>query len=315
MTFMTLQSVCRNLAVFVFISLALVTSFGESRYQQDPNCGQSDVTNSNNNRIVGGNKTEPGEFPWLVTLRYYKQHMCGASIVDSRFVLTASHCFKDTGLENSEGWSIVAGEHSIHTKEGNEVELNVKKILSHPQYNSVTNEHDIALLLLDGKLPHYSKHMRPVCLPENGTEVDRRVPVTVSGWGTEQFGVNRYSDTPKKVDVFTYDTTRCANIYRILVSGATVVPNTMLCAGHITGGRDSCQGDSGGPLMKMEDDGRWNQVGIVSWGSACGRPLLAGVYTKVSAYRTWIEETIGANNGARFFANFYYLIFLLFIVV
>jgi secreted trypsin-like serine protease len=36
----------------------------------------------------------------------------------------------------------------------------------------------------------------------------------------------------------------------------------MICAGQAA--KDSCSGDSGGPLIVNE--GRWTQVGIVSWG-------------------------------------------------
>jgi secreted trypsin-like serine protease len=36
----------------------------------------------------------------------------------------------------------------------------------------------------------------------------------------------------------------------------------MICAGRAA--KDSCSGDSGGPLVVNE--GRWTQVGIVSWG-------------------------------------------------
>ena len=34
------------------------------------------------------------------------------------------------------------------------------------------------------------------------------------------------------------------------------------------------------------------KVGIVSFGIGCGRRNVPGVYTKVSAYETWIEDVI-----------------------
>ena len=51
------------------------------------------------------------------------------------------------------------------------------------------------------------------------------------------------------------------------------------------------QGDGGGPLV-CEKNGQWYQVGIVSFGIGCGRPGVPGVYTKVSSYEAWIEDTI-----------------------
>ena len=52
-------------------------------------------------------------------------------------------------------------------------------------------------------------------------------------------------------------------------------------------------GDSGGPLI---DKSTGSLVGIVSWGEGCGLFGKPGVYTRVSAYADWIEETICQNS-------------------
>lgn len=51
------------------------------------------------------------------------------------------------------------------------------------------------------------------------------------------------------------------------------------------------QGDSGGGLMCEVEDGRWVLAGIVSWGDMCGTTGRPGVYTKVSSFMDWIEQT------------------------
>lgn len=50
------------------------------------------------------------------------------------------------------------------------------------------------------------------------------------------------------------------------------------------------QGDSGGPLLHQLANGRWVNIGIVSWGIRCGEPGRPGIYTRVNSYLDWIFE-------------------------
>eukprot|EP00063_Salmo_salar_P030861 XP_014005696.1 PREDICTED: transmembrane protease serine 3-like [Salmo salar] len=43
-------------------------------------------------RIVGGNISEPGQFPWQASLHDQNQHLCGGSIISPRWIVTAAHC-------------------------------------------------------------------------------------------------------------------------------------------------------------------------------------------------------------------------------
>lgn len=72
-----------------------------------------------------------------------------------------------------------------------------------------------------------------------------------------------------------------------------------LCAGsppdtsHLHG--DGCQGNSGGGLVCQEEMGQWVLAGVVSGGHGCGDPSAPSLYTRVSRFRSWIDEVIEAR--------------------
>ena len=54
-------------------------------------------------------------------------------------------------------------------------------------------------------------------------------------------------------------------------------------------GKDTCQGDSGGPIYVGTA-----QVGVTSFGIGCADSRYPGVYTRLSAYTTWLDTAITA---------------------
>uniref|UniRef100_A0A914UI94 Peptidase S1 domain-containing protein n=1 Tax=Plectus sambesii TaxID=2011161 RepID=A0A914UI94_9BILA len=79
-----------------------------------------------------------------------------------------------------------------------------------------------------------------------------------------------------------------------MTRGTTRITKAQVCAGSYLHG--TAPGDSGGPLQAVGTDGRWYQIGITSFGANDEKAMLdqgtyPGVYTRVSAYLTWINDT------------------------
>lgn len=43
-------------------------------------------------RIVGGQNADPGEWPWIAALFNGGRQFCGGSLIDNKHILTAAHC-------------------------------------------------------------------------------------------------------------------------------------------------------------------------------------------------------------------------------
>ena len=231
-------------------------------------------------RIVGGQKTDIKNHPWQVALQVRGQFHCGGSIVAERWIVTAAHCFER--VQRAGEWR-AKGRATNYATQG--VWERIERIVVHPKYNRSNYEHDIALVKLKSKA--------------NGAVIPRAqatmtVPagqeLEVTGWGATSEKDVGGSRVLQKVGVRYVDTATCnaPDAYKGQIAAG------MLCAGYPEGGKDACQGDSGGPLVWKTQDGPV-LVGVVSWGEGCARVQKYGVYTRVSAYRDWIDQTIAAD--------------------
>jgi len=251
------------------------------------------VADENNvtTRVVGGEDSLEGDWPWMVTV-YAGNYLCGGSLIAQNTVLTAAHCLYDSN-DNA----ISANDVVVIIGEFNRTSISldsVRYIAStyiHYGYDPdpSVSSNDIALLELSSDYTE-SAPLDRLDLATTVTAIADKSDATVLGWGSTVGYAYGESVTPSYPSILQQATlplrtnSQCKASYGNIYSSST-----MLCAGEDEGGTDSCQGDSGGPLI-YNNGGNWEQIGIVSFGSGCANAGYPGVYVRLAYYNDWIED-------------------------
>ncbi|XP_064088187.1 proteoglycan 4-like [Macrobrachium nipponense] len=263
-------------------------------------CGKSTVTLP---RIVGGQEASIYEYPWQALLKitssvFTSPATCGGSIIKKGWVLTAAHCFVNPFtqlLYPQLGLTIVVAEHDINSAtETEEIEITPtgNSLFIHPQYkqgNPNSEEHDIALVFLGGTLT-FGSGIKPICMPL-ASDYTPEKEVVVTGWGVTQYQgtqANKLQEVALKLKSQADCKTLNDNAPQTYI-----ISDNMVCA--LAPNKDACQGDSGGPLVTQSADGRWIQLGVVSFGYECAVENVPGFYTNLANYVDWITDTTQSN--------------------
>lgn len=265
-------------------------------HQTSSNSSLSNINDDNDFRflVTGGYRPENNVLvKYVVSVRTVKErkffgdnHFCGGAIISAKSILTAAHCLFIGGAKlRANRVKIIAGTPRRLVQTRNTQELMVEKVKPHPKYSHTLLTNDIGIIKL--KEPIRINHDFASIIPLNDRDAKAGLICTVVGWGT----VIQYGPTPD--EAVNGDVTINSNAYCSNIPG---FKKGMLCASNANDYEvDSCQGDSGGPLMC---EGK--VVGIVSFGTGCGEPESAGVYTDVYYFRDWI----GRNAKSRLTIQF-----------
>lgn len=241
------------------------------------------------NAIVAGSGASISQAPWQVALvnnrasSNYAGQFCGGTIISREWIVTAAHC---VDWISSNQISVLSGTNQLSNSSlsGSSVE----SVIIHPNWNSYTNQNDIALVKLDVPLILQTGLIEKVSV--SATKVATGADTIISGWGSTipyRANENPISNKPSQLQIARIQVQ--SNSYCGYLLDGSFDAASMICATNSTFPRiDTCQGDSGGPLVVYKD-GQYELAGITSFGFGCA-DIYPGVYTNVSTFSSWISR-------------------------
>jgi len=250
-------------------------------------------------KAVGGTPAVRNEYPWVVQIYSNGQQLCGGSLIDNQYILTAASCLEPSANSRVNPQTVAAlrvylGEYKKDSyEEGPLIERNVSIAYLHAQYKPPTQKespvYDIAVLKLAAPVV-FSVRVQPICLDDGSYRLDTGMfEGIVAGFGRTSYNTLPPNSVMHKSVVNIMSQQECRNQYS---QYNYAIRDEEICAGVPI--RDSCVSDLGGPLIYRSQGNFYIQSGIASFGISCSGP--PAVFTRVSVFKPWIDSVRAREN-------------------
>ncbi|KAG8141190.1 hypothetical protein E2320_006845, partial [Naja naja] len=224
-------------------------------------------------QVTEGDHALLGTWPWLISIQIYTargpRHSCDGAIIDTRWILTAAHCFS-AKRDSLKSWKVVFGVRDLSRLPDTVQLRSIKRIIFHQDYNQFTVTNDIALIELDSPV-NFDNYVQPICLPPVSVDPEAFSSCYISSWSSKGISSVVYEARAKILE-----TTTCNGSSWIAESYSLFV-----------------QGNFEGLLTcKTSPKSPYYVVGISNFQMDCSKTKHPIIYTSVQQFVEWISTNM-----------------------
>uniref|UniRef100_A0A3B3UI76 Neurotrypsin n=1 Tax=Poecilia latipinna TaxID=48699 RepID=A0A3B3UI76_9TELE len=240
---------------------------------QDESCGMRKLV-EDEGKTGSQREGSSTTWPWQVSVWLHSHEgsggpLCSGTLVSPCWALTSASCLSRFGSDPSR-YVVRVG--------ASEQTLKPEQVVVHRKFKGQSGGHDLAMLRLPSAKGHcvtFEANTNAACLPaaDSATGAKTGSYSVIASWVAL---MSSWQCKKRFGNSFSSHGTLCAGS----------PPDTSLLHG------DGCQGNSGGGLLCQEESGRWVVAGVVAGGYGCSDPSSPALYTRVSRFRSWIDENI-----------------------
>ena len=274
-------------------------------------------TFAQNDKVIGGRDTTSLAHPWQIALHTrYSGHLCGASLISKRVILTAAHCVDVFGASDLR---IKAASPTGEQRRLKNLPR-VKEVIIHPGFDPKNlASDDIALIILRSDVS-FNNYLKPIkVITEQNTDVllenhFRDLPgiMMSTGWGSREtpgrFPVHSnilqevnvravgVTKTDLHDDLFRDMLTADYNMNNDIIDFIQINDSNVLLTKGEVAETGNCVGDSGGPLVYYEEGKEPLLIGITSY-AVGGKEVCKGLvgFTNIQGYQGWLSQYLSLS--------------------